>query len=130
MIGFKAKALFNARPVQRKVNQTKFTNLRHAAGAIRLTARRSIREHPKPSLPGTPPHTQTRLLKESIVYRVDDVQRSVLVGPDATIIGPIGCVHEFGGLFRGRRYPARPFMGPAVQKNIHRLPKLWAGSIK
>ena len=171
--------------LKRKASQATFRSLGHAGGAIRLTARRSIRRRKKPSGPGQPPHTQTGRLKRSIRYEVSGDQ--VVIGPVNELAGRIWNLHEFGGRTRRRRrrrsrqqariggygpirvrargvvtsfariqlttaaqvarsqklideetqrrgasrkYPPRPFMGPALEKSRSRLPKFWADSVK
>jgi hypothetical protein len=34
-----------------------------------------------------------------------------------------------GGEFRGHEYPERPYMAPALEKNLDRFAGDWAGSI-
>lgn len=195
MIGLRSRVKLNDRRLARKVDQASFRSLGHAAGAIRLTASRSIRRRKsgKPSSPGTPPHTRTGNLKRAIRYEIDKMA-GVVVGAD---IGPVNLkggrlwdLHEHGGVSRrrrllkehafspgeygpirikqggyntsfhrtklrtraqanratrliseenirrrdiaaaGRRYPKRPFMGPALEKNRSRLPRFWANSVR
>ena len=38
--------------------------------------------------------------------------------------------HEFGGMYRRRRYPKRPLMGPTLNKTAPQLPKLWENAVK
>lgn len=38
--------------------------------------------------------------------------------------------HWTTGRSKVRKYPARPFMGPALQRSKERLPRLWANSVK
>lgn len=195
MIGLRSRVKLNDRRLTRKVDQASFRSLVHAAGAIRLTASRSIRRRKsgKPSEPGTPPNTRTGNLKRAIRYEIDK-RAGVVVGAD---IGPVNLkggrlwdLHEYGGVSRhrrllkehvfspgeygpirikqvgyntgfhrtklrtraqanratrllneenirrrgiaaaGRRYPKRPFMGPALEKNRSRLPRFWANSVR
>ena len=185
MIQVKTQVRLDKTKVIKKVEQANFRSLGHAGGAIRLTARRSIRRSKKPSRPGTPPHTPTGRLKRSIRYEV--TANDVVIGPVNEIGGKLWNLHEFGGRVRGRRllkahrfspgefgpirvktqgfnvsfhrirlisdaqadratrlieqenerrsgevrnYPQRPFMGPALNINRPRLPKLWANSVK
>jgi phage gpG-like protein len=185
MINFKTRIQMNAAEVRKKVDQANFRSLGHAGGAIRLTARRSIRRRKLPSRPGTPPHTQTGGLKRSIRYEVG--KHEVLIGPINEVGGRLWNLHEFGGVAKGRnllkshrfspgefgpirikqrglntrfhrtrlttaaqanratrliedenarrsaevrKYPKRPFMGPALAINRPRLPKFWANSVK
>ena len=130
MIGARAKSKWNGRRVQRAASEGTFRGLAHAGAAIRLAARRSIRRSAKPSMEGAPPHTRRGLMKRAILYSVDKRRERVVIGPAHSIAGPSGGVHEFGGRFRKRMYPRRPFMGPALIKLRNRLPKMWASSIR
>ena len=116
---------------------------------------RWIQEIRKPphSPPGHPPFTHTGFLREDIVYAFDPRHESVLVGPWRSPW--LNALHEFGGsvgmteyegggvsfLLRSTqraprhtkrvksftaRYPARPFMGPALEKAQPDLTRMWA----
>ncbi len=185
MITVRAKTTFDAATVRKRVDSASFRSLGHAGGAIRLTARRSIRRRKTFSKRGTPPHTRTGNLKRSI--RFEAKTDEVLIGPVNEFGGQLWNLHEFGGVAKGRRmlkshrfspgefgpiriktlgfnasfhrvklktaaqanratrlvneenqrrqsqvrrYPKRPFMGPALEVNRPRLPQLWANSVK
>jgi hypothetical protein len=115
--------------LRQKMAQASFESLGHAGAAIRLTARRSIRVSKRYAPPGSPPHTRHGQLRRAIVYAREGNDR-VLIGPGFAHVGPSAMAHEFGGRFRGHRYPKRPVMGPALSKNLPRLPQFWAGSIR
>ena len=114
----------------KKVKDDSINSLSRAGGAVRLTARRSMRKRKGPSKVGTPPNTHTGGLKKSILYSVDARAGSVVIGPDATIVGDFARAHEFGGTYRGRKYDKRPFMGPALDKIKPRLPEFWGSSVR
>ena len=130
MIGANVRSFFDAKGVQRKANDGSIRALGHAAGAIRLTARRSIRRSPTYSDPGTPPHTRRGLLREGILYAVEKDAARAVIGPTYERVGTSGSAHEFGGRYRGDNYPARPFMGPALEAIRPRLPSFWAASVR
>lgn len=130
MIGARARTSFDGASVRRASQAGTFQSLGHAGAAIRLTARRSIRRGPSASMEGTPPHTRRGLLKRAIVYAVEKAPGRVVIGPTYEIAGPSGMAHEFGGRYRGQRYPKRAFMGPALLKLKDRLPRFWAGSVR
>ena len=120
--------------LQQRVERAKVRGLSRAAGAIRLTARRSIRERKKASAPGKPPHTHDmRVLKESRIYNVDYMIPNAIIGPGYLRMRDIAAVHEFGGkrVVKGksRRYLKRPFMGPALDINLHKIPKAFEGTL-
>jgi len=125
-----------------------FKNMRHAAAAVRLTAQSLFREsrfvmkrvrgkngrmrNKKayiPSQPGRPPGRATGRLKRSIMYDADEANLTFSVGPRASVAAKVGRAHEFGGRYKGGSYDARPFMQPALEKNLHRLPSQFAGRV-
>jgi phage gpG-like protein len=107
-----------------------FRSLNHAAAAIRLTARRSIRRNKKASSAGQPPHTRKGQLKRSLRYVVEKDKSRALIGPVHTVVGRSGMAHEFGGKYKKQKYPKREFMGPALEKNKHRLSNFWQDSVR
>ena len=119
----------NKKLLQQKMNQASFQSMGHAGAAIRLTARRSIRRSKRYAPPGSPPRTRHGQLRRAIVYAREGNDR-VLIGPGFAHVGPSAMAHEFGGRFRGANFRKRPFMGPALNKNLPRLPRFWAGSIR
>jgi hypothetical protein len=130
MFGMKCRLRFDARKIKNKADAGTFKGLNHAAAAIRLTARRSIRRSPKKSSSGKPPHTRRGLLKRALLYNVDKSKMRAVIGPAYSIAGRSGCAHEFGGKYYGRKYPARSFMGPALKVNKQRISSFWSASIK
>lgn len=118
--------------VKDRTRKASFQSIKHAAGAVRKTAQRSIREAPKgkASPPGKPPRTRgKRRLRESIGYHVESPLEAI-VGPTRFRVGESGAAHEFGGKFRGDEYPARPYMRPALEKMRSRLPAHWRDSVR
>jgi phage gpG-like protein len=130
VIGFKFRWNFHPKRVRNAAERASYRNLGHAGASIRLTARRSIRRSKNPSKEGKPPHTRKGQLKRSLRYAVDRQRERVLIGPTFTVVGRSAMAHEFGGKYKKQRYPARPFMGPALEKSKNRISKLWANSIK
>ena len=108
--------------LKKKIKDTAFKSLNHAAAVIRLSARRSIRRSKKASRPGRPPKTRFGQLRRSIYYSVDAQKQSAVIGPTFSGVGKSGSVHEFGKWHRGRKFPKREFMKPALLKNKRRLP--------
>ncbi len=68
------------------------------------------------SAPGTPPHVQTGMLRGSITSTVFKFQGRYRGIAGSTKEAWYGRIHEEGGEFGGRNYPARPFMKPALAK--------------
>lgn len=141
MIGLDVKRLFFDRAgVLAKVDAATRRVLSKFGAFVRRTAKSSIRSRKKPSPPGSPPSSHTGLLKRLIFFGYDPARRSVVIGPAplrSTVEAPP--LLEYGGAARrkGRggkmvtaRYPARPFMGPAFEKERKSLPPLWRDSIQ
>lgn len=103
MIQLRTRVRFNQSQVQKKVQAANFRSLGHAAGTIRLTAKRSIRKRKKPSSPGSPPHTQTGMLRRVIRYEVNRDREEAVIGPVNEIAGRLWNLHEFGGVSTKRR---------------------------
>lgn len=100
----------------------------HLAAKVRLAAQSSITTSEEPSPPGSPPHTRQGQLRRAIVFDVGE--SDAIVGPRASIVGPIGELMEFGGEFFGRDYEDRPFMGPALEEAIDDFAGQWSGSLR
>lgn len=100
----------------------------HLAAKVRLAAQSSITTSEEPSPPGSPPHTREGQLRRAIVFSVGE--SDAIVGPRASVVGPIGELMEFGGEFFGRDYEARPFMGPAPEEAIDDFAGQWSGSLR
>jgi len=104
------------RKVQRRAEDGTFRSLRHAAAAVRLTARRSIRRRPGASMPGRPPHEHTAGFKRSILYHVDRRQGRAVIGMlrKGASTGPsVPGVLEHGSpnvKLRAKRYSATDFL--------------------
>ncbi len=185
MMHIRARVRFTPGQLKKKVNQATFKSMNHAAGTIRMTAKRSIRKRKKPSNPGSPPSSPTGMLRRVLRYEVNRDRGEAVIGPVNEIAGRLWNLHEFGGVVtkrrklkrhrfrvgefgpirakqpgkfariklltvaqanratrlieqenerRGaskpRRYPARPFMKPALITNQARLPKFWRDSVK
>jgi hypothetical protein len=118
--------------------------LSQAGSFIRTTAKHSIRQRKKPSAPGQPPSSHSGLLRRFIFFGYDEARKTVVVGPMRLNqkIGAAPEALEHGGTsevvegFRGKRRKrkvrirARPFMGPAMEKELPKFPSLWANSVK
>ena len=81
------------------------------------------------SRPGNPPHTRGtshKSLRAAIWYEVDKAAQSAVIGPRYQYVAAVGAVHEFGGKRQGKKgttvYPKRPFMSPALQRALPKIP--------
>ncbi len=111
---------------------------------VRTSARSSIRRRKGTSKPGQPPLAHQGDIKK-ILFAYDSSSRGVVVGP-VRYSGKKGFatkVLEHGGNTliekkdrKGKvrrktvHIEARPFMAPAFEKNLPKLPGLWRNSMK
>ena len=103
MIRLTVLTQFDKRKLKKKVETATFTSISEAGGAIRKTASRSIRKRKNPSKPGSPPNTQTGMLRRVIRYEVTNNKTEVIIGPVNEIAGRLWNLHEFGGVATKRR---------------------------
>lgn len=127
-----------ARNMQRLTDRMKdnaIYSLKGAAFALMQTERALIVKSPKPSKPGSAPHTKGKFksLPKAIWYDVDKQRQEAFVGPRGSKISTIGQLMEQGGKRKGKRspatYPARPFAAPALEMAKDRFLKDWKGSL-
>jgi len=142
MIRFEIKQLFFDSPkVVRAVDSTTRRVLSKFGAFVRRTARSSIRKRKRISEPGSPPSSHSGLLKKFIFFGYDPAKRSVVIGPERLSQsgrGEAPHLLEYGGTGtverRGKRrrakVRARPFMGPAFEKEESKLAAMWRDSIK
>jgi len=145
----RVKSLFFDRPkVRRAVNRAKRRALSKAGAFIRQRARTSIRKRKGAAPPGQPPRSHEGSLRRLILFGFDRASDSVVVGPARlNRPGEAPNVLEFGGRttvtrLRTRkdgkrvieskrvRIAARPYMGPALKKELPNVPKAWANSVR
>ncbi len=130
MTGAKVRVEFDDDAVKSAVKKGGVKALRSAGAYTRKAARNAVSRSSKASPPGSPPHTRRGLLKRSILFGVEKHRMAVVIGPAESLIGISMTAHEFGGMYRRRKYPRRPLMGPTLEKVAPRLPNLWADSVK
>lgn len=108
---------------------------------VRTRAKTSIRKRKGSSPPGQPPHSHEGSLRRLIFFSYDKDAQSVVVGP--TLINkPTGAPEtlEKGGTAiiesrrtrqrRRVRIAKRSYMGPALEKELPGLPKMWKDSVR
>ena len=106
---------------------------------VRTRARSSIRSRKRISAPGEPPSSHSGQLKNGIFFAYDSVEKAVVIGPVLYGRGQAPRLLERGGSGtvldrrRGRQIPAtyraRPFMRPAFEAELTKMPGMLAGSI-
>ena len=141
MIGFDIKRMFfDRQAVVSKVDAATRRVLSKFGAFVRRSAKSSIRKRKKPAPPGQPPSSHTGLLKKFIFFGYDAARQSVVIGPtrlNQKGRGEAPPLLEYGGkatlVRRGKKkrvtYQARPYMGPAFEKEKPQLPAMWRGSI-
>jgi hypothetical protein len=103
MIDAKAKIVDNTPALKKSADDGTFESIGKAAGAIRKTASRSIRRSKKPSRPGSPPNTQTGLLRRAIRFDIGAEKNDVAIGPVNQYARTIWDLLEFGGKGKPRK---------------------------
>ena len=119
--------------VRKAVKKANFENFGHAGASVRKAAQQSlirVANKRKASAPGSPPHTHKGVfLKRSIRFAKLPEGKGVIVGPMASMVGDVGAVHEFGERRETASYPLRPFMRPALESQLSRMPRHWRGTV-
>lgn len=138
MIQFALTVAFDGKRVEKAADEASFRTIGHAASAIRKDAIASIVPGQGASPPGSPPHTHSQRITKKGKVRQGNYQRAIVfdvskidavIGPRASVVGQSFAAHEFGGDYFGESYPARPTMGPALDRNASRFGDSFAGSI-
>ncbi|QDU71040.1 hypothetical protein [Mucisphaera calidilacus] len=141
MLDLRIKDLFfDTRAVRRRVDHATRAVLSRFGAFVRRTARSSIRKRKRISEPGSPPSSHTGLLKKFIFVGYDPKKNSVVIGParlSGSARGQAPGLLEYGdsttltrsGQRRRVTIRARPFMGPAFDKELPKLPSLWRDSV-
>lgn len=107
---------------------------------VRQSARTSIRPRKAVSAVGSPPSSHLGLLRKFILFSWDNERRSVVIGAallNGKAYRDAPAALEFGGRFKRRSrkgpyvatYKPRPFMGPAFDANLPKLPRMWADAL-
>jgi hypothetical protein len=145
MFGFVAKGVFfDRKAVTGAVDRATRKVLSKFGAFVRRAAKSSIRKRKRVSAPGEPPSSHTGLLKRFIFFGYDRDQRSVVIGPQRLNqkIGDAPHALEHGGAStvlegsrrrrrkRRVRIRARPYMGPAFEKEQPKLAAMWRDSVK
>jgi hypothetical protein len=139
-----AKGLFfDSKRVEGSVDVAERKVLSRIGAFVRRTARSSIRKRKRVSAPGQPPSSHTGLLKRFIFFAYEPTHHSVVIGPArlSQKVGDAPSALEHGGrsrvvVSRGKRQKRtvtirpRPFMGPALERNLDEFADEWADSIR
>jgi len=135
-MGAKIKIFVKWKKLIKKIENANIKSLGHAARYIRTVARNSIKpqaakgKKPQPAKPGYPARTKRGQLRKSILYALVENKEIAVIGASHGVMGRSAKPHEHGGNYKGFNYEARPFMVPALEQNLHRLPKFWGNSLR
>ena len=130
---FGTQTQFKATPkrVNKAIAKGAYHSFFHAAASIRKAARESIVRSNKPGPPGGPIRTKRGrgggLAKRAILYKAD--KEGAVVGFAASRIDQAMEVHEHGRVRGGVRFPKRPTMQLALERNLARFHREWRGAI-
>ena len=141
MLDLRFKMFFNSPKVIAAMDKATRRVLSRFGAFVRQRAKSSIRKRKKPSAPGSPPSSHVGLLKKFIWFSYEPRRRSVVIGParlGGRNRGDAPSLLEYGGTTTIRRRKrrrmvhirARPYMGPAFEKERVRLPVLWKNSVR
>jgi len=125
-----AEIEFDADGLTARVAKASVEILKRMGAYVRRVAQSKVKTSPKASQPGTPPHSRKGLLRRAILFGVDKDRGHVLVGPGFRFVGTSASAHEFGGGYKGDRYPKRPLMGPALRESVPHLARMWREAVK
>lgn len=135
-------SFFDRHVVIAAVDKAKRKVLSRAGAFIRTAARTSIRRRRGSAPPGKPPHSHEGSLRKLILFGYDRQSDSVVVGPVGFRNSEAPAALERGGVTtvyrrkNGRlvgervRIEARPYMGPALDRERPKLPALWRNSVR
>ncbi len=127
--------------LDKAVDKAAFKSFANAAASIRKAARESILRRKGPSRPGEPIHTRSStkrrkasgkvsgLAKRTDAILFDANRRGAVIGFTAHAMGQSMEVHEFGKSRGGVKFPERPTMAPALERNLARFHSEWRGAI-
>lgn len=141
------KFFFDAPKILASVDMVAVQVLSRFGAFVRRTAKTSIRQSKRVSAPGELPRSHTGLLKKFIFFAYDPATTSVVIGPEklSAKAGFTPKILEFGGANAtaiprrsGRKLhdkkiihvAARPYMLPALTKELPGLPEMWKNSVK
>lgn len=142
-IGFRidqAKGLFfDRQKLQSAVNRAERRVLSKFGSFVRQDSKQRIRRRKRSSSPGEAPTNRTGLLKRHIYFVFSPETRSVVIGPvllNRSTGAPATLEHGGETVIETKRrqsirvdIEARPFMGPAFQQELSKLPALWRDSV-
>lgn len=135
------EGFFDRKKVQNAADKATRRNLSRMGAFVRTRAKTSMRKGRGVSEPGEPPRAHVGLIRKFVLFAYEAARKAVVIGP-ARLSGVIGNapealehggtseVHVRGGKTRRVTIRARPFMRPALEKELSQVPKLWRDSVR
>lgn len=120
--------------VAKRLKGAQTRGLHRAAKAAAAAIRRLIRfrrDRKKDAPPGRPPysHMPGHEGLRMVIYRLNERDGSVTIGPKLFSEYSVPEVLEFGGYSNGRKYAPRPYLKPALAQVAPKLDKLIAEEV-
>jgi phage gpG-like protein len=128
MFGARTQFVNHTTRVLRATDDAAYKTFKHGVFSIRKAAAQSLRKRRGASRPGSPPHIHRRRSLRSALFTAYSKEDGI-VGPRFSFVGEAGRAHELGETFKKQTFPERPFMRPALEKNLGRFAKDWRGAI-
>jgi hypothetical protein len=117
--------------VEKAADKGAYKSFFHAAASIRKAARALIVRSDAPGPAGGPIRSKRGrgggLAKRAILFKAD--REGAVIGFAASKIDQAMEAHEHGKKRGGVRFPARPTMAPALQRNLARFHREWRGAL-
>jgi hypothetical protein len=130
-MSIKVRNKTNFQRIAKRAKLNNIETLGQAGAYVMTVARNSIKKSKQYAPVGQPVRTRRGAIKKAILFAPEKDRGRVTIGPAASRLGKSTAgAHEFGQRFRGRKYPARPFMGPALTTAAPKLPKRWQNILK
>ncbi len=131
MFGVQTKLIATPKRLEKAVDKGAFNSFFHAASRIRIDARESIERSNKPGPPGGPVRSKRGrgggLAQRAILFKAS--KEGAVIGPVASKMDQAMEAHEHGKVRGGVRFPKRPTMQPALERNLARFHREWKGAI-
>lgn len=129
---------FDTEAVRKEADRLARAALSRFGAFARQRARSSVRKRKAVSAPGQPPSSHEGSLKRLILFAYDAASKSVVVGPVKFRAGEAPGLLERGGSTTRRgtsgprrlTYRPRPFVGPAAEAELKKLPDTLSRFVK
>lgn len=136
----KANFFLDPKKILNAVERAKQQRLSRFGRFTQRRAQTSMRRAKGASRPGRPPHAHVGLLRKLLFFAYEKRAATVVIGPVLLRAGSkVPYLMEYGGrtINKGRlgqsrpaNYPARPFMQPAFQEELKKVPGIFKDSVR